>query len=53
MTELVLLGFGLAAVVAVGIAVTDALVRRAEVGGALLLGCDADRARSWTAGCPP
>ena len=38
MIELVLLGLGLAAVGAVGIAVTEVLVRRAEVGAALLLG---------------
>jgi O-antigen ligase len=37
MIDLVVLGFGLAAVAAVAIAVTEALVRRAEVGAALLL----------------
>ena len=38
MIELVLPGLGLAVVGAVGIAVTEVLVRRAEVGAALLLG---------------
>jgi hypothetical protein len=38
MNDLVLLGLGLAAAVAAGIAVTDVLVRRADVGAALLLG---------------
>ncbi len=49
MIELVLLGLGLAAVGAVGIAVTEVLVRRAEVGAALLLGATLISA-TWAAG---